>query len=958
MSSCRYHLCRNDLKNFKIIFKCPLCPDGKYCSKKCQILDWNFLHNKTCCKQNTPSTDNNYDKLIGAKLTLTFEQRKNSTLIDNVNIIGNLKLKIYKIESESTDKILTHRSNKNNLLYVVVPVGTPQSRLDQTVKNIIKKARNIPPLYVNIASYEDILERYERGEIIKLDGSVINYISIGTDISLKKLLTIYLCIILSNPSRYYEIWETLFGIIEKNTFYGTLYSIFPEDDTLLQEYNKRKELDGDELITKDNIIKFILNNSMTDLNNFNKGFMDLVIDKLNFKSGNRFSFSDINTKNSLEAKLKGLKIIKNQTIDNSQTKTRNIYIINEEESLKNIFNYGSDTDNYVNFNEALKILLKNTLNQDIVPELLNLSYIGLTFEQFKAYGYEIIQVINITDQTHFIDGKTLTYYYTNNNDNDKFGKAYTSIFSELNYHLKTNFVPSNNNSYQSQLFYLWCLPEFQLLLKYIFDYEIVYEARFSNYRKILGKSFFSKIFRLYLSSKPKRISSWTGVLGDNIDITTMEPPGKKGGLMEFAKKFSALMTYLEKKNLDAVSYVMGLMVMFHLAMFSTVSPITPDNFNELKSDITKSITSYINGEMYLDFYPNNFKSLYKTISEIGKKSIFMRRYLQLFLFNGIQLSSSVSILNRIKYYYKNDPNDKTDKQLIINSRFDPDFVFPFIYNTLYIDDTINKNINNRRNDIVSNLLCYNVNFNDDNSNINSFRGFTYCYTINFTNCNLDKLDNLFEDLIKLFKYQNKDDSVTYSNTELQKIKTNDKIYDTKLQVERLKTLIIYNCKIKTLPLYFLKCENLQFISLTGNKLKDISEDILNLNLQMLHIDNNEFEDPLKVFKLLTNLTTLKVLFFGENSLETIPDEIIKLSNLRTLELAGNNIKTITNNFIPTNFVSMRTLYLAGNKTPFTPQLKTILDLFKTNGVNVNYESTIKKTINTKKLRNFIKPKYM
>jgi leucine-rich repeat protein SHOC2 len=112
------------------------------------------------------------------------------------------------------------------------------------------------------------------------------------------------------------------------------------------------------------------------------------------------------------------------------------------------------------------------------------------------------------------------------------------------------------------------------------------------------------------------------------------------------------------------------------------------------------------------------------------------------------------------------------------------------------------------------------------------------------------------------------------------------------------------------------------ISLQGNKLQQLPEDISNLkNIEELYVFDNELTS---LPSSIGELTQLKELDVYDNNLQTIPEEIGKLTNLKRLNLEDNDLRTLPNTII--NLTQLLNFTLRGNPqlqiSPFVMMMRT------------------------------------
>jgi len=107
---------------------------------------------------------------------------------------------------------------------------------------------------------------------------------------------------------------------------------------------------------------------------------------------------------------------------------------------------------------------------------------------------------------------------------------------------------------------------------------------------------------------------------------------------------------------------------------------------------------------------------------------------------------------------------------------------------------------------------------------------------------------------------------------------------------KVKSLLLSNNKLNSLPPEITKLVNLTDLNLWGNQLKEIPPEIWDLaNLTNLGLSSNQLEEiPPEIWDL-ANLTKLSL---SSNQLQEIPPEIWNLANLTELYLVANQLKEI------------------------------------------------------------------
>lgn len=164
-----------------------------------------------------------------------------------------------------------------------------------------------------------------------------------------------------------------------------------------------------------------------------------------------------------------------------------------------------------------------------------------------------------------------------------------------------------------------------------------------------------------------------------------------------------------------------------------------------------------------------------------------------------------------------------------------------------------------------------------------------------------QLNNLPPDIVKLERLQvldlssnamNAFPSEVFSMLQLQSLNLAsngfENIPEQISNLEKLITLDLNWNKLKTLPKQFGNLRKLQYLNLDKNLLNTLPTEIGNLkDLQELILSGNQFESfPMQIL----TMTNLELLDMSSNrALKTIPAEISKLKNLRSLKLINTSI---------------------------------------------------------------------
>jgi Leucine-rich repeat (LRR) protein len=216
------------------------------------------------------------------------------------------------------------------------------------------------------------------------------------------------------------------------------------------------------------------------------------------------------------------------------------------------------------------------------------------------------------------------------------------------------------------------------------------------------------------------------------------------------------------------------------------------------------------------------------------------------------------------------------------------------------------------------------------------------------------LNNLFKNCINLkdltITNQKNDDFISYfqSITMLQILTINycelKKITEI-CNFTQLEFLDLNNNSIEIIPDDISKLINLQGLYLGYNNVSEIG--VLNIqNLRYLSLNNNNLKDITNI----CNLTTLENLYLGSNTISEIPDDISNLTQLKNLNLTNNKLKDITN---ICNLTTLENLYLESNTISEIPDdISKLIELSNLNLKNNNNIVIIPKSIlQLEKLKN-------
>ena len=141
----------------------------------------------------------------------------------------------------------------------------------------------------------------------------------------------------------------------------------------------------------------------------------------------------------------------------------------------------------------------------------------------------------------------------------------------------------------------------------------------------------------------------------------------------------------------------------------------------------------------------------------------------------------------------------------------------------------------------------------------------------------------------------------------------------------LKKLLLDECSIKLIPKGICQLSNLELLSLTHNKIEEISDEIFSLTgLKELNLLRNNIKVLPSRLSLLINLQRLSL---TSNNLRDIPEHIFLLTSLCSLFLASNNIARIPSGI--TNLRCLKILDLNSNGIKEIPDTISILTSLRT-----------------------------
>jgi Leucine-rich repeat (LRR) protein len=137
-----------------------------------------------------------------------------------------------------------------------------------------------------------------------------------------------------------------------------------------------------------------------------------------------------------------------------------------------------------------------------------------------------------------------------------------------------------------------------------------------------------------------------------------------------------------------------------------------------------------------------------------------------------------------------------------------------------------------------------------------------------------------------------------------------KIQSVPADIQKLKSLVfldLENNEIKSLPSEIGELPKLLELYVPANQLKELPASLENLNLEIIGLAGNQFEQfPM----VITRLKKIKAIDLGGNKITSVPTEITNLKNLSSLFLAGNKIE-----FLPQDLsalTKLKVLDLTGN----------------------------------------------
>jgi leucine-rich repeat protein SHOC2 len=129
-------------------------------------------------------------------------------------------------------------------------------------------------------------------------------------------------------------------------------------------------------------------------------------------------------------------------------------------------------------------------------------------------------------------------------------------------------------------------------------------------------------------------------------------------------------------------------------------------------------------------------------------------------------------------------------------------------------------------------------------------------------------------------------------------------------LKNLNELKIFNCKLTLLDF---NIPTLTFLDISNNQLDDIYNIGNFVNLNILHLQNNEI---VEIPSSIGNLTNLEIFNIEGNRISDIPPEIGNLVKMIDINLSHNEISEIPPEFF--NMLNVRMLYFSGNKISSIP----------------------------------------
>lgn len=113
----------------------------------------------------------------------------------------------------------------------------------------------------------------------------------------------------------------------------------------------------------------------------------------------------------------------------------------------------------------------------------------------------------------------------------------------------------------------------------------------------------------------------------------------------------------------------------------------------------------------------------------------------------------------------------------------------------------------------------------------------------------------------------------------------------------LRTLNLTNTGITTLPMWLSKCPKLEVIRVSDNQIKNFSEQEMNKlspSIKTIYFVNNQLT---KISTAITKFNQLQQIFLAGNQLNTLPEELLKLSDtLQTLDIQDNPFDYLPHKF--------------------------------------------------------------
>jgi Leucine-rich repeat (LRR) protein len=139
------------------------------------------------------------------------------------------------------------------------------------------------------------------------------------------------------------------------------------------------------------------------------------------------------------------------------------------------------------------------------------------------------------------------------------------------------------------------------------------------------------------------------------------------------------------------------------------------------------------------------------------------------------------------------------------------------------------------------------------------------------------------------------------------------------------------------------------LNLYGQNLKVISTDIIKLiNLRELNIGGNPELDLKNTFMLLATLKSLEYLSIEDNKLKNIPKEISQLINIKHLNASGNKLKKLPSEIC--SLSNLEVLYIYSNRIKRLPDNLHHLKNLKSLNCNANFIRQLPDSISQSNLK--------